>query len=435
MTDRISRRRFLQLTSGAVIGASLTGLLAACGGDDDDTAPATSTTSGGGAPTATEQSTAAATSTTASGGGTPASASTPSASPSTTIGTPTVIRGTPSATGEMPEFGEIPEELKGEGEVVVVSFGGAFQEAQREAYFKPFEELTGIKVVEGEGPDYIKVKAMVDTGNIEWDVVLLSQVSGKTLLKQGDYWEPIDYSLVDVENIAEPFRWEYALDTLNYTHVLCYRTDTYNPGLTGWQDAWDPERFPGNRAFSTGGTGSAIAPLVPALIADGVPPDQLYPLDVDRAFDSLDKIKDHVIKWWDTEALPIQMLTDNEAPIVEASNGRMSVVQKDGVPVEIVWDGGQLMSNSWLIVKGAKNLTNAQKFIGFTSLPVAQARLALLIPYGFINARAADYLPPELLNSLPTAPQNLEKLIIYDSDWWVDNRPAVIERWNQWVLG
>jgi putative spermidine/putrescine transport system substrate-binding protein len=87
----------------------------------------------------------------------------------------------------LPEYDGIPDNLKGSGEVRVQSWGGAFQDAQREAYFKPFEEMSGIKVVESEGPDVSKIKAMVDTGNVEQDVVELDRADVILLEKQGDY--------------------------------------------------------------------------------------------------------------------------------------------------------------------------------------------------------------------------------------------------------
>lgn len=93
---------------------------------------------------------------------------------------------------ELPEITEIPENLKGEGEVVVASWGGTFQAAQRQAYFEPFQELSGIKVIEAEGPSIAQVQAMVDTGNIEWDVVEVGRGDVINLERKGDYWEPID---------------------------------------------------------------------------------------------------------------------------------------------------------------------------------------------------------------------------------------------------
>ena len=116
----------------------------------------------------------------------------------------------------LPEFDGIPENLKGTGEVRVQSWGGAFQDAQREAYFMPFQELSGITVIESEGPDPSKIKAMVDTGNVEQDVVQLDRSSIILLEKQGDYWEEIDYSLFDVDNIDEAHRYKYSVDMLPY---------------------------------------------------------------------------------------------------------------------------------------------------------------------------------------------------------------------------
>ena len=106
-----------------------------------------------------------------------------------------------AATPELPAIKDFPDKLKGTGVVRVCSYGGAFQAAQREAYFKPFEELSGIKVIESQGPDGSKLKAMVDTGNVEYDVGEFDRATIINLERKGDYWETIDYSLFDTDNI------------------------------------------------------------------------------------------------------------------------------------------------------------------------------------------------------------------------------------------
>ena len=121
----------------------------------------------------------------------------------------------------------IPDKLKGSGTVRVCSYGGALQDAQRKAYFKPFEELSGIKVIEAEGPDPAKVKAMVDSKNIEYDVTELDGGDVINLAKQGEYWEPIDYALFDVDNIDPVFRKKLYVDMLPYAQIYAYRTDAF----------------------------------------------------------------------------------------------------------------------------------------------------------------------------------------------------------------
>jgi putative spermidine/putrescine transport system substrate-binding protein len=236
-------------------------------------------------------------------------------------------------TPPLPEYKDgIPENLKGSGEVRVQSWGGAFQDAQREAYFKPFQELSGIKVIESEGPDPSKVKAMVDTGNVEQDVVQMDRSDIILLEKQGDYWEEIDYSLFDTANIDEFRRYKYSIDMLPYAQMIGYRTDAFPEAPQSWADFWNTETFPGPRTMISG-SGGLYPFLEAALIADGVPVAEVYPIDIERAYESLSKIRDSVVKWWEAGAVPAQMLADNEAVLAVIWNGRMKALLDEGVPV------------------------------------------------------------------------------------------------------
>jgi putative spermidine/putrescine transport system substrate-binding protein len=334
----------------------------------------------------------------------------------------------------LPEIKSVPEALKGSGEVRVVGYGGAMQDAQQRAYFDAFEQLCGIKVRSIPGADTAKVKAMVDTGNVEWDVVQLSRASVLRLLKLGSYWEHIDYGLVDVDNIDPIYRHDMALDMLPYANVLAYRTDVFKDKVpAGWVDFWNLSAFPGPRTMV--GASSNSPELEFALLADGVPIDKIYPIDIERAFRSYDHIKSSVVKWWETGAVPAQMLSDKEVVLGTAWNGRISAIQDQGAPVAVQFNQGRLARDAWTVPKGPPNRLNAMKFIAFSTVAVTAARLSMLIPYGFTNRKAADYLPPERLAVLPTAPLIQPKLIAYDYDWWAANQPAVVARWNQWILG
>src|SRR5215470_3044164 len=183
----------------------------------------------------------------------------------------------------LPEITSIPEKLKGSGTVRVCSYGGAFQDAQRKAYFEPFERLSGVKVIESQGPDPVKVKAMVDTKNIEYDVGEFDRASVINLQKKGDYWEEIDYSLVDTANIDKAFQYKYALDMLPYAQTYAYRTDVFAGARPeSWADFWDTKKFPGPRTMPSG-TGGLTPFLEAAVLAAGAPMDKIYPMDIDKA--------------------------------------------------------------------------------------------------------------------------------------------------------
>ena len=334
---------------------------------------------------------------------------------------------------ELPEYGEIPAELKGSGEVRVQSWGGTFQDAQREAYFIPFQELTGITVIESEGPDPSQIKAMVDTGNVEQDVVQMDRSDVLFLLQQGDYWEPIDYSLFDTENIAEHHRFEYSVDMLPYATVIGYRNDAFPEGPQTQADFWNTEAFPGPRT-TPGGTGGVTPFLEAAVVAAGTPMDAIYPIDLDLAFESLGNLRGDVVRFWEAGAQPAQMLTDNEAVMAHSWNGRVHIIVQEGAPVTVQWNEAQLATDVWAIPKGAANAENAQKFAAFITLPVSQARLSYLIPYGSVNAASAELMTEEILATLPTSPAYLEKMWVRDIDWWVENLETVLNTWNEWIL-
>ena len=342
--------------------------------------------------------------------------------------------GVAAEPAKLPEITSVPDQLKGSGAVRVCSWGGALQAAQRTAYFQPFEKLCGVKVIESEGPDAVKVKAMVDTGNVEYDVGEFNRSSVINLQKKGDYWEPIDYALFDTRNIDPVFRYKYAIDMLPYAQIFAFRTDAVKGRKpSGWKDFWDLSAFPGPRTMSSG-TGGLEPELEAAMIAAGTPVDKVYPIDIDSAYASLSKIKPAVVKWWSAGAMPAQMLADKEVALGTAWNGRIDAIQRAGAPVEIAWDQGMLLNDAWAVPKGAANRENAMKFAAFITLPVTQARLSMLIPYGFVNGAAAEYLSAERLAVLPTAPAIRKRLFIHDSQWWADNVDAVRKKWDSWLL-
>jgi putative spermidine/putrescine transport system substrate-binding protein len=334
----------------------------------------------------------------------------------------------------LPELTSVPDRLKGSGVVRVCSWGGALQAAQRKAYLEPFERLCGIKVIESEGPDAVKVKAMVDTGNVEYDVGEFDRSDVYNLDRKGTYWEEIDWSLFDTPNIDAVFRYKFCIDMLPYGQIIAYRTDAFGGRKpTGWKDFWDVKAFPGPRAMSSG-TDGLVPELEGAVIAAGKSKDQVYPIDIDAAYAKLAELKPAVVKWWTAGAQPAQMLSDKEVPMTTAWNGRIYAIQQKGTPAEIVWNEGMLRTDVWSIPKGAANAANAQKLCGFITLAISQARLAMMIPYGYVNAGATQYIPAERLKVLPTAPAIRDQMFVYNSKWWADNEDAILKKWASWVL-
>jgi len=337
------------------------------------------------------------------------------------------------AGGALPSVTQCPDRLRGSGSVCVATAGGALSAAQRRAVFEPFQALTGITVIETEGSSAAQVKSQVDSRAPQWDAVSLEFSNVLDLSRQGEYFEKLDYGLIDATGFAPGQVHERALGSLLVGTVITYSTREFDGRIpSGYKDFWDLEKFPGPRNWMSGAIG--ICPFIEgALLADGVARDALYPLDVPRAFRSLTRIRDSIVKFWESGAQSAQLMADEETCMGIAWNGRIAPLIAAGDPVGIQWNDVMFQTDNWAIPKGAANRGNAMKFIAFTALPQVQARVSMLLDYGFTNLRAADYLPPARLQVLPS--NYLDRGFNFDAAWWGDNKRDVVEEFTQWALG
>ena len=161
-----------------------------------------------------------------------------------------------------------------ENVVTFCGWGGTFQDHLREAFLKPFEKDTGIKVLEATLPTLSKIKTMVDANNVTIDVFDTQGFVLITLGKRG-YFEEIDYDMFDKANLAnmiEGAQKQYGVGNYSASECMAFRTDAF-PGEShpkDWAEFWDVKKFPGRRTMAGGERG--IRPnLEFALLADGVP--------------------------------------------------------------------------------------------------------------------------------------------------------------------
>ncbi|HEX6141891.1 MAG TPA: ABC transporter substrate-binding protein [Geminicoccaceae bacterium] len=321
-------------------------------------------------------------------------------------------------------------------DLTVTSWGGSYQEAQRDVYFEPFMEASGVNLVEDVWNGGVgAIRAKVEGGGQEWDVV---QVEAEELVlgcEEGLY-EPIDWAALGGEDqFLEAAVHECGVGTIVWSTVLAYDADKAGDSPpASWADFWDTETWPGKRGLRRGPKYT----LEFALIADGVPPGEVYEVlatdeGVDRAFAKLDEIKGDII-WWEAGAQPPQWLASGEVVMTSAYNGRISAAnQEENRNFGIVWDGSIYAVDSWVILANAANKDTALEFIAFASQPEHQKNLPEAIAYGVTNKQASEQIDPEVLKDLPTAPDNLEQAVELDTEFWVANIEPLTERFTAWV--
>jgi len=322
-----------------------------------------------------------------------------------------------------------------ERKITVRDPGGPFTAGFAAAFYEPFKKETGIEAVgiQGEHEPTGMIKAMVEAQNYTWDGALLSKASHQNLVNIG-YLEPIAGKGgpgPNVSQVPESMRGEFILGNDVYATLIAYRKDTLgDKGPKGWKDFWDVENVPGARALRK----HPFDTMEEALMADGVAPGDLYPLDFDRAFASLDRIKSSVDIWWTGGAQTSQLLKSGEVDMLPTWNGRAQVAIDDGAPVELVWDGALYTYEGWTILKGTPNADLMREFIEFCAQGAQQALYTPHVAYGPTNPSAYDHIDAERAKVLPTNPKYLPNMIAVDTDFWGEHKDSASERFEAWLL-
>lgn len=325
--------------------------------------------------------------------------------------------------------------------ITVVSWGGAYSESQRKAYHEPYMAETGVKIIEEEYTgDIAKMRAMVESGNVTWDVIDVDASTALAGCDQG-FLEEIDYDRVGQPK--DKFVVGGALDcgvaTIVYATVYGYDAGNLPAEWNGQvpttvADFFDLEKFPGKRGLYK----KPFINLEWALIADGVSRDDVYDVlrteeGLDRAFAKLDTIKSSVV-WWEAGAQAPELLGNGEVVMTQAWNGRLyNAVKNEGKQFVIVWDNEAVDFDYWAIMKGTPKLDAAYAFLAYASAPENMARQSQFIAYGPSHADAIPHIPQDVLKDLPTAPENMTTAFTVDASFWGDNSEALGERFNAWL--
>lgn len=317
------------------------------------------------------------------------------------------------------------------GEMTVVMWGGADQKTHVKAAVQPWADANDVTIKQDSPSDYAKFRAQVESGKVSWDVVEVEPNFAHTACDNG-WAEKLDLDQIDVSRLKDEMVTDCAIPVLEYAFTIGYNTDVFpDSHPTTWAEFFDVKKFPGKRGFWKYATGAMFEA---ALLADGVAPEDLYPLDIDRAFKKLDTIKDHIV-FYETGEQQQQLVASGEAPLIQAWNGRVYSAAQEGQPVANEW-GEHLLSYDQLVIpKGSENADTVQEWAAwFVESPEAQAGYSNATAYSPVTEEALELIDDEVLPFLPSAPENAAKrATIIDYSYWAENYDEVSERLNEWA--
>ena len=346
------------------------------------------------------------------------------------------------------------EQYRGQS-LTIASWGGAYQAAQRQAYFLPFQERFGIQIVEDSPTDFAKVRSMVQTGNVTWDIVDSGFRAIYRLGSEG-YLEEFTPA---IHNRYIPYFPEVTVNPWSggggvvWSTGLTYRKSDIDELWGGkkpedWTAFWDTQTFPGRRWMSRRVHENiffaqfARMPENLNTFEDRAAIASLTAEQVDQSFDMLQEIKPHIRFWWTSGTdCPLGLL-NNEVDMCTASNVgiRDAQLQHGGDNIHYCFECGHLnQADAFFIPKGSPKKMLAELFISWTAEPDINVNMANYITYGPLNLQALPLLyervAPDIVANLPTSADAIQSAVFVDEKWLGDNLGSLTDRMQDLLAG
>jgi putative spermidine/putrescine transport system substrate-binding protein len=311
----------------------------------------------------------------------------------------------------------------------VNTWGGAWEQAAKKHIFERFTKETGAEIRTISPVSVAKLAAQTKTGVYEFDVTTLGGGDIMRANKAGII-ETIDDKTAADMGLWPGAVFQNGVASHAFATVIAYRKDKFpNGGPQSWAEFWDTQKFPGPRSLQR--YAARILPI--ALLADGVPMDKLYPMDVERAFKALERIKPAIRVWWTQGPQSQQLLRDGEVAAIGIWNGRILELVDQGAPADIVWNQAEIDRAYWVVAKGTPRAELARKYIKIAISPEALAGFCKTADYGPLNPAAFKVLAEKDAVRMPTYPPHYKLAFEQDVLNAGVDLDAVSRRFDQWL--
>ena len=355
-----------------------------------------------------------------------------------------LMAGTASADGEMAN------------DMTLVSWGGAYQQSQINAYADPYVAMNeGVSVTwdESSAEAVAKLRAMNEAGNITWDVVDVVASDALRLCDEGLALEidadedlaPAPDGTSAADDFGDLMVGDCFIPQIVYSTTFGYRTDMVPAGVEPPNDicdVFDIDTYPGMRSLEK----RPINNVEWALLCDGVAKEDVYDVleteeGQERALAKLGTIKDNVI-WWSAGADTPQLLADGEVFIGSTYNGRLfAAIEEQDQPIGMMWDAQVFDLDGWIIPEGLSDerLARAKDFIYFATDTQRLADQAKYISYGPARLSSAPLvgqhatLGIDMAQHMPTDPANAQNTFLYNYEFWADYRDDIDAKFQAWL--
>ncbi|MFI5845576.1 extracellular solute-binding protein [Catenuloplanes sp. NPDC051500] len=320
----------------------------------------------------------------------------------------------------------------GDVTLTFTAYGGAGQEAMINAYQKPYTAAhPNVTFTNTSPPDLAQVKAQVMSKNVSWDVVALAPAAAEQ--NCGTLFEELDFSGVDKSTLVDGAIGKCYIANWINANPIAYRTSAYPAAAAPKTpaDFFDLQKFPGKRGLLTNVQNGI---LEYALLADGVAPDALYPLDVDRALKKLDTIRSATTFAPNVGALQ-QAVGANQVDVFVLPDSRLVPLLDAGTDLTICWDTTVTALNGFGVPKGSPKAEAARRFLETLVSTADVEAISAALGTAPVNKAAKPALSANAKKVEVYGPVNTGRTVQQDVGWYAANFDAVTTKLNNWLVG
>jgi len=315
-----------------------------------------------------------------------------------------------------------------------VPWGGALSDMETKAIVEPFAAMTGQEVISTSPTEYAKIKAMVLSGNVDWDVVTVGGRFAYEGAAEG-LLEEIDYGRIpNAANLHKAFTGPYGVATSIGATIIAWNSDAVEEAPESWADFWDVKRRPGARGLYK----LMYYNYEAALRAAGLTEAEMYPVTdekIDILFGKMEEIKPHVAVWWSSGAQPPQLLSSGELAMSSAWDGRIKALQGENAPVDFTFADGIAWGNVVVVPKGTPHKDAAMDMINYAISEEAQTVIANSGTYAPVLSSAAEAAPEDIRAGFASAPENLKRMVLLNEEQAALYVKKYTQRWQEFQLG
>jgi putative spermidine/putrescine transport system substrate-binding protein len=306
-------------------------------------------------------------------------------------------------------------------QLVMVNWGGIANQGFGQFYGDPFTAANpGVRVVQDStGPSAGRIRSMVESGRVTWDICDSSATSA-FLLGGLNLLNAIDYNVVKRDDVIGPtFALEHGAAPYSFSNVLVYDSSKFpQGGPTSWADFWDLRRFPGTRLLRRDAAGALDA----AQMSLGKSPANLYPLDIRASLARVREIRRNTV-FWSSGSESEQFIRTGEAVMGQIWHTRAKVLEAESNGrFKFIWNQGILQPGIFVSPRGNPGGALVQQLLAsMLSNAAGQVELLKFLGNGPTNPRAAALVPAEFKRFNPTEPANAAVQVAQDGRWWGQN--------------